>query len=86
MTNCYTALNFNGATDHAFVGQNPMNVIATNCYYVKGTQSESLKIENVELNTNLQSEESVSIFNNLGWENYQFVTGTDSEPLVITKK
>lgn len=86
LTNCYTALNFNGATDHAFVGQNPKNVVATNCYYVKGTQSESLKIENVELNTNLQSEESVSIFNNLGWEHYQFVTGTDSEPLVITKK
>ena len=87
LTNCYTSLNFIGDTDHAFVGQNPNKVTATNCYFTKGTQSENLSIANVISSTVDNLKSKLSTFNNLGWDNYEFAIGsTDAEPLIIQKK
>lgn len=87
LTNCYTSLNFIGNTDHAFVGQNPSNVIATDCYFTKGTQSEDLSIKNVVSSTASELKNKLSTFNKPGWDNYEFAIGsTDAEPLIIQKK
>lgn len=87
LTNCYTSLNFIGNTDHAFVGQNPSNVIATDCYFTEGTQSEDLSIKNVVSSTASELKNKLSTFNNLGWDNYEFAIGpSDDEPLIIQKK
>ena len=86
LTNCYTSLNFDGATDHAFVGQNPVSVTATNCYFLKGTQVAGLSIPNVVTSTVSELKNMVETFNDLGWSNYEFVAGTDDEPLIIQKK
>lgn len=87
LTNCYTSLNFIGDTDHAFVGQNPSNVIATDCYFTKGTQSEDLYMANVVSSTVDNLKNKLSTFNNLGWDNYEFAIGpSDDEPLIIQKK
>ena len=70
-----------------FVGQNPSNVIATDCYFTKGTQSEDLYMANVVSSTVDNLKNKLSTFNNLGWDNYEFAIGsTDAEPLIIQKK
>ena len=86
LKNCYTSIEFDPKTDHAFVGQNPVSVTATNCYFLKGTQAESLSIPNVVTSTVSELKNMVETFNNLGWTDYEFVAGTDDEPLIIQKK
>ena len=84
LTNCYTSLNFDGGTDRAFCSSS--NVVeATNCYFVKGTQSAA--ITNVVSSTVDNLKSKLSTFNNLRWDNYEFAIGsTDAEPLIIQKK
>lgn len=96
LTNCYTSLNFYGATDHAFVSAGKsntyLNVTASNIRYVKGTQADT---KNDNINTDSENIKSataeglknmVETFNDLGWSNYEFVAGTEDEPLIIQKK
>ena len=84
LTNCYTSLNFVGGTDHAFCSSSNA-VEATNCYFVKGTQSAAIK--NVESATADVLKNKLSTFNKLKWDNYEFAIGsTDAEPLIIQKK
>lgn len=84
LTNCYTSLNFVGGTDRAFCSSSNA-VEATNCYFVKGTQSAA--ITNVESATADVLKSKLSTFNELGWDNYEFAIGsTDAEPLIIQKK
>lgn len=84
LTNCYTSLNFVGGTDHAFCSSSNA-VEATNCYFVKGTQSAA--ITNVESATADVLKTKLSTFNKPGWDNYEFAIGsTDAEPLIIQKK
>lgn len=97
LTNCYTSLNFYGATDHAFVsaGENSntyLNVTASNIRYVKGTQADTKNdnintdSENIKSATAEELKNMVKTFNNPGWTDYEFVAGTDDEPLIIQKK
>lgn len=84
LTNCYTSLNFVGGTDRAFCSSSNA-VEATNCYFVKGTQSAA--ITNVESATADVLKNKLSTFNELRWDNYEFAIGsTDAEPLIIQKK
>ena len=83
LTNCYTSIEFKTKTDHAFSSSSNA-VEATNCYFVKGSQSTP--ITNVESATANVLRNKLSTFNNLGWTDYEFVVGTDDEPLIIQKK
>lgn len=96
LTNCYTSLNFDDATDHAFVSAGTSNtyrnVTASNIRYVKGTQADTKNDninsdnENIKSATAEELKKMVETFNNLGWTDYEFVVGTDDEPLIIQKK
>ena len=87
LKNCYTSVTCSPKTDHAFTGSSPQAVTATDCYFIKGTQSEDLSIANVVSSTVDNLKSKLSTFNNLGWDNYEFVIGsTDAEPLIIQKK
>lgn len=84
LTNCYTSLNFVGGNDRAFCSSSNA-VEATNCYFVKGTQSAA--ITNVVSSTVDNLKNKLSTFNNLRWDNYEFAIGpSDDEPLIIQKK
>ena len=84
LTNCYTSLNFVGGTDRAFCSSSNA-VEATNCYFVKGTQSAA--ITNVVSSTVDNLKNKLSTFNKLIWDNYEFAIGpSDDEPLIIQKK
>ncbi len=93
ITNCFTSVNlteasskFNGS---AFI-KNINNVIATECYYVNGTQTiPTGKEENLSIvqKSAADLKGMASSFNStLNWTDYQFVAGTDTEPLIITRK
>ena len=84
LKNCYTSIEFNPKTDNAFTSSTIQAVTAIDCYFIKGTQSTT--IENVVSSTVSELTNKLETFNNLGWENYQFVAGTDTEPLIITRK
>lgn len=84
LKNCYTSIEFNPKTDNAFTSSTIKAVTAIDCYFIKGTQSTT--IENVVSSTVSELTNKLETFNNLGWENYQFVAGTDTEPLIITRK
>lgn len=85
LKNCYTSVTFSPETDHAFTGSSPQAVTAADCYFIKGTQSE-FSITNVTWSTAANLKSKLGTFNNLGWTNYEFVAGTDDEPLIIQKK
>ena len=93
ITNCFTSVNlteasskFNGS---AFI-KNINNVIATECYYVNGTQTiPTGKEENLSIQQKSAADLKgmADAFNStLNWTDYQFVAGTDAEPLIITRK
>ena len=93
ITNCYTNVNltdanskFNGS---AFI-KNINNTKATECYYVNGTQNIPTGKEqdlNIESATAANLKGMASSFNTaLNWSDYEFVVGTDDEPLIIQKK
>lgn len=93
ISNCYTSViltdastKFNGS---AFI-KNINNVTATECYYVNGTQTiPSGKEENLSIvqKSAADLKDMASSFNStLNWTDYQFVAGTDAEPLIITRK
>ena len=93
ITNCYTNVNltdanskFNGS---AFI-KNIKNTEATECYYVNGTQNIPEGKEqdlNIESATAANLKGMASSFNTaLKWADYEFVAGTDDEPLIIQKK
>lgn len=93
ISNCYTSViltdastKFNGS---AFI-KNINNVTATECYYVNGTQTiPSGKEENLSIvqKSAADLKGMASSFNStLNWTDYQFVAGTDTEPLIITRK
>lgn len=94
LTNCYTSIDFDDSATHAFVGAGNndtyQKVTATDIYYVKGSQDET---KNDNINSVVQQKSATDLkdmassFNStLNWSDYQFVAGTDAEPLVITKK
>ena len=94
LTNCYTSIDFDDSATHAFVGAGNndtyQKVTATDIYYVKGSQDES---KNDNINSVIQQKSAADLkgmassFNStLKWTDYQFVAGTDAEPLIITKK
>lgn len=84
LTNCYTSIEFNPKTDHAFSSSSNA-VKATNCYFIKGSQSTP--ITNVESATANDLKGKLGIFNNLNWDNYEFAIGANNdEPLIIQKK
>lgn len=83
--NCYTGCNFKTdfGKNTAFT-DNHNKISAENCWIINGTQSKVVENVNVTDATTLKNK--VESFNDLGWENYLFTTGSDAEPLVITKK
>ena len=94
LTNCYTSIDFDDSATHAFVGAGNndtyQKVTATDIYYVKGSQDET---KNDNINSVIQQKSAADLkgmassFNStLKWTDYQFVAGTDAEPLIITKK
>lgn len=94
LTNCYTSIDFDDSATHAFVGAGNndtyQKVTATDIYYVKGSQDET---KNDNINSVIQQKSAADLkdmassFNStLNWTDYQFVAGTDAEPLIITKK
>lgn len=86
LKNCYTSVTYDPETNHAFTGSSPQAVTATDCYFIKGTQSEH-SIPNVTQSTAANLKSKLSTFNNLNWDNYEFAIGsTDAEPLIIQKK
>ncbi len=94
LTNCYTSIDFDDSATHAFVGAGNndtyQKVTATDIYYVKGSQDET---KNDNINSVIQQKSAADLkgmassFNStLKWTDYQFVAGTDTEPLIITRK
>lgn len=94
LTNCYTSIDFDDSATHAFVGAGNndtyQKVTATDIYYVKGSQDET---KNDNINSVIQQKSAADLkgmassFNStLNWTDYQFVAGTDAEPLIITRK
>lgn len=94
LTNCYTSIDFDDSATHAFVGAGNndtyQKVTATDIYYVKGSQDET---KNDNINSVVQQKSAADLkgmaddFNSgLNWTDYQFVAGTDAEPLIITRK
>lgn len=94
LTNCYTSIDFDDSATHAFVGAGNndtyQKVTATDIYYVKGSQDET---KNDNINSVVQQKSAADLkgmassFNStLNWTDYQFVAGTDTEPLIITRK
>lgn len=94
LTNCYTSIDFDDSATHAFVGAGNndtyQKVTATDIYYVKGSQDET---KNDNINSVIQQKSAADLkgmassFNStLNWTDYQFVAGTDTEPLIITRK
>lgn len=93
ISNCYTSViltdadtKFNGS---AFI-KTIHKVTATECYYVNGTQTiPSGKEENLSIvqKSAADLKGMADDFNSgLNWTDYQFVAGTDAEPLIITRK
>ena len=94
LTNCYTSIDFDDSATHAFVGAGNndtyQKVTATDIYYVKGSQDET---KNDNINSVIQQKSAADLkgmassFNStLNWTDYQFVAGTDTEPLIVTRK
>ena len=94
LTNCYTSIDFDDSATHAFVGAGNndtyQKVTATDIYYVKGSQDET---KNDNINSVIQQKSAADLkdmassFNStLNGTDYQFVAGTDAEPLIIQKK
>lgn len=93
ISNCYTSViltdadtKFNGS---AFI-KTIHKVTTTECYYVNGTQTiPSGKEENLSIVQKSAADlkgMAASFNSTLDWSDYQFVAGTDAEPLIITKK
>lgn len=80
--NCYTSVNTGGKGSSIYNKNDNSTCNPTECYYMIDAYYNNVgeKITSTNLKNKL------STFNNLEWTDYEFVTGTDSEPLIIQKK
>ena len=76
---CYTSVNTEGKGSSIY---NNSTCNPTECYYMIDAFYNNIGIKSTA--SELQSK--LSTFNNLGWTDYEFVVGTDDEPLIIQKK
>lgn len=87
--NCYTASTISTTvTDNqAFINSDKaLNLSISDCYYVDGSQT-AISGVTITKKSAADLKDMASSFNStLNWTDYQFVAGTDAEPLIITKK
>ena len=79
---CYTSVNTEGKGSSIYNMNDNSTCNPTECYYMIDAFYNNIGIKSTA--SELQSK--LSTFNNLGWTDYEFVVGTDDEPLIIQKK
>lgn len=79
---CYTSVNTEGKGSSIYNMNDNSTCNPTECYYMIDAFYNNIGIKSTA--SELQSK--LSTFNKLGWTDYEFVVGTDDEPLIIQKK